>query len=158
MNGISSSRNADRGLPASAASRSATSSARSSSPSAIFSSAAARSAGVAVPHCSKAPLAALTAASTSLLVESGARAITSPVAGLTTASRLPSVGATNLPPIMFLRLIGLEFRLLAFAFLVVRLAVAVAVAISPPCQAFCLLSRISSTGVCSTPTPSATAG
>jgi hypothetical protein len=50
MKGISSSRKADRGLPASADSRSAISSARSSIPSAIFSRACERSAGVLVAH------------------------------------------------------------------------------------------------------------
>src|SRR5215207_548925 len=132
MNGISSSRKAERGLPASAASRSAISSARSSIPSAILSSRPARSPGVVAAQPSNASWAAFTAASTSRLPESGALAITSPVAGLTTASRLPSAGAVNLPPIMFLRLLGLELRPLAC----LRLAVAVAVAIIPPWSGF----------------------
>src|SRR5512134_1842636 len=137
MNGISSSKKAERGFPASAASRSAISSARSSIASAIFSSRFERSPGVAVDHPSKAPLAALTAASTSRLPDSGALAIVSPVAGSITASRSPSTGGTNLPPIMLLsvRALGFEFRLF------LELRVAVAVAISPPWSGFLCLGE-----------------
>ena len=72
ITGISSSTTALRGLPASAASRSAISSPRSSIRSAIRSSARARSPGGVAAQPGKAPLAAATAASTSGLVESGA--------------------------------------------------------------------------------------
>ena len=105
ITGTSSSITALRGLPASAASRSAISSPRSSIRSAMRSSARARSPGGVAAQPSKAFFAALTARSTSALVESGASAITSPVAGFTTSSDPPSTGSTASPPMKFLSLV-----------------------------------------------------
>ncbi len=105
ITGISSSTTALRGLPASADSRSAISSPRSSIRSAMRSSARARSPGGVAAQPGNASFAAATAASTSGLVESGASAITSPVAGLTTSSLPPSAGSTALPPMKFLSLV-----------------------------------------------------
>jgi hypothetical protein len=99
--GISSSKKALRGLPASAASRSEISSACSSSRSASFSNAVARSAGVVVDQPGKAPLAAATARFTSSSVDSGISAITSPFAGFVTSSVAPSTGSTNSPLMKF---------------------------------------------------------
>src|SRR4051794_30824347 len=99
--GISSSRNALRGLPASAASRSDSSSACSSRMSASFSIAVARSAGVVVDQPGKAPFAAATARFTSSSVESGMSAITSPFAGLVTSSVAPSAESTDSPSMKF---------------------------------------------------------
>ena len=81
MNGISSSRKAGARLPASAASRSAISSALLDPVGDPQQGEFERSPGVVVAHPSKASLAAFTAASTSRLPDSGALAITSPVAG-----------------------------------------------------------------------------
>ena len=102
IGGTSSSSVVLRGLPASSDSRSAISSPRSSNASASFSSIAWRSPGVVFSQSVAALRAALTALSTSSLVESGALAITSPFAGLVTSSISPSAGSANLPPIMFL--------------------------------------------------------
>ena len=82
MNGISSSLKAPIGLPALSDSSSEISSACSSIASASFRSAPARSPGVVLDQPSKAVRAAATAWSTSAAVDSGAFAITSPVAGL----------------------------------------------------------------------------
>ena len=101
MNGISSSRNALIGLPALAASSCAISSALASSASAMRISASARSPGVVLPQVSNAPRAALTARSTSALVDDGAWAISSPVAGLSTASVAPSAASTDSPSMKF---------------------------------------------------------
>ena len=98
---ISSSLTACSGLPALTASSSANSSPRASSASAILSSACARSPGTVVDHFPKAARAAATARSTSGSVESGARAISSPVAGLSTASVAPSPGALHAPSTKF---------------------------------------------------------
>ena len=105
ITGTSSSSTALRGLPASAASRSAISSARSSIRSAIRSSARARSPGGVAAQPSKASFAASTARSTSGLVESGASAIGSPLAGLITSSVPPSTGSTASPPMKFFNLV-----------------------------------------------------
>jgi hypothetical protein len=105
MNGISSSRNALRGLPASAASRSASSSACSSIRSASLNSAAARSPGGVAAQPSKARLAAATARLTSSSVDSGISAIVSPLAGLTTSSVAPSAESTNSPSMKFWSLV-----------------------------------------------------
>ena len=101
VTGISSSRNALRGLPASAASRSEISSACSSSASASLSSAAARSPGVVAAQPGKAFFAAATARFTSSSVESGISAITSPFAGFVTSSTAPSAASTNSPSMKF---------------------------------------------------------
>jgi hypothetical protein len=80
---ISSFLKTSNGLPALAASSSVISSTCCSIASAMLRIAVARSAGVVVPQpLSKALRAALTARSTSSVVELGARAISSPVAGL----------------------------------------------------------------------------
>ena len=94
---ISSSLTACSGLPALRASSSASSSPRSSSASASLRSASERSPGVVFAQPSNAPRAALTARSTSSVVESGAWAITSPVAGLTTSIVRPSADAAESP-------------------------------------------------------------
>jgi hypothetical protein len=100
--GSSSSLKACSGLPAFADSSSAISSPCSSIASASLSSAVERSAGVVRPHVSNAVRAAFTARSTSSAVESGACAISSPVAGLRTADVRPSAGSTNSPSTKFL--------------------------------------------------------
>ena len=105
MNGISSSRNALRGLPASAASRSESSSACSSSASASLMSAVARSPGGVAAQAGKARLAAATARFTSSSADSGISAITSPVAGFVTSSVAPSAASTNSPSMKFCSLI-----------------------------------------------------
>ena len=101
MNGISSSKNALRGLPASADSRSASTSAFSSIASASLSSAVDRSPGVVVDQPSNAARAAATARSTSSEEESGACAMTSPVEGLITSSVAPSAASANSPLMKF---------------------------------------------------------
>src|SRR4051812_16175766 len=102
IGGISSSNIAWRGLPASLVSQSVISSARSWKASASFRSNSWRWAGVVYCQVSNAVRAAFTARSTSSSVESGACAITLPVAGLNMSSVLPSAGSTNSLPIMFL--------------------------------------------------------
>src|SRR5665213_1569911 len=89
ITGISSFLAASIGLPALSASRRASSSPCSSIRSAIASSACARCAGVVCDQPSNALRAALTARSISSTLEIGARAISSPVAGLSTASVSP---------------------------------------------------------------------
>ncbi len=86
MNGISSSRKALIGLPALSDSSSEISSACSSIASASLSIASARSPGVVVDQPPNALRAAATARFTSSAVDSGAWAITSPLAGLSTGS------------------------------------------------------------------------
>ena len=104
MAGTSSPLKASIGLPALADSSSAISSARSSSASASLRMASERSAGVLVPQPpSKAARAAFTARSTSSCVELGACAISSPVAGLRTASVPPSAASTDSPSMKFLK-------------------------------------------------------
>jgi hypothetical protein len=103
--GISSSRKALRGLPASAASRSDSSPACSSSRSASLSSAAARSPGGVAAQLSKARFAAATARLTSSTVERGISATTSPVAGLVTSSAAPSAASANSPSMKFCSLV-----------------------------------------------------
>ena len=99
--GISSSKKALRGLPASAASRSEISSACSSRMSASFSIALARSAGVVAAHPGKAAFAAATARFTSSSDESGMSAITSPLAGFVTSSVSPLAASTDSPSMKF---------------------------------------------------------
>ncbi len=103
--GISSSKKALRGLPASAASRSDSSSACSSSRSASLLMAAARAPGVVRAQPSKAAFAAATARFTSSSVDSGISAITSPLAGFTTSSVAPSAASTSSPSMKFCSLV-----------------------------------------------------
>jgi hypothetical protein len=112
MNGISSSKKALRGLPASAASRSDSSCACSSSRSASSLRAAARSPGVVRAHPSKAPFAAATARFTSSSPESGISAITSPLAGFTTSSVAPSAASTSSPSMKFCSFVLLTVAIL----------------------------------------------
>ncbi len=101
MTGISSFVAFSIGLPAFSASSRASSFPCSSIRSASASSAAERCAGVVFDHPSNARRAAITALSTSSGVEIGARAISSPVAGFSTASVSPW-GATLSPSMKFL--------------------------------------------------------
>ncbi len=90
ITGSSSLLTASIGLPAFSASMRAISSPCSSIASASASSACERCAGVVVDQPSNARRAARTARSTSSALDTGARAISSPVAGLSTGSVSPS--------------------------------------------------------------------
>jgi hypothetical protein len=93
-----SSRIAAIGLPTFSDSTRLSSSAPASSASAIRRSASARSPGGVPDQPSNAPAAAATAASTSAASDSGARAMTSPVAGSRISSVAPARGAAGAPP------------------------------------------------------------
>ena len=155
MNGISSSRKASRGLPASAASRSDSSSACSSIRSASLSSAVARSPGGVTDHSAKARFAAATARFTSSSVESGISAITSPLAGFVTSSVPPSAASTNSPSMKFCSLVLVIVAMRGVSFCLPQALG------SADARGLCLYAvtlSTSSTGVYSMPVPSATAG